>query len=98
MASELIGVDARIQELARTFPSLCEAPGVRGQWSANALDEWAATVASSGEKHSACFVLNVWNQYEEWQCGRFDLIGALTTWDAWHHQALMRWVSAPWFC
>lgn len=97
MASELVGADTRIQELARTFPSLCEAPGVRGQWSANALDSWAATVASSGEKHSARFVLAVWNQYEEWQCGRFDLIEAVGVWDYRHYQSFTRWIAQPWF-
>lgn len=97
MTSDFVDIDTRIQELARTFPSLHRAPGVLEQWSANALDEWAATVASSGEKHSARFVLGVWNQYEEWRCGRFDLIEAVGTWDSRHHLAFMRWIEEPWF-
>src|SRR5690606_1888618 len=87
----------RIQNLACTFPSLRNAPGVAGQWDALALDNWAATVASSGETHSARFVLGVWNRYEEWQCGRFDLIHALGDWDQRHVEAIMRWMEQPWF-
>jgi hypothetical protein len=55
MAAEVMSAGIRILELARTFPCLRRAPGVARLWDAVALDDWAATVASSGETHSARF-------------------------------------------
>lgn len=97
MAAEVLNADIRILELARSFPCLRGAPGVAGLWNALALDEWAATVASSGETHSARFVLGVWNSQEAWRCGRFDLFDALGAWDGCHRQAFLDWIEEPWF-
>lgn len=97
MVAELVDTEIRIQELARTFPSLRGAPGVSGSWDPLALDNWAATVASSGETRAARFVLGVWNSDEDWQCGRFDLFDALAGWDYQHHEAFLRWAEQPWF-
>jgi hypothetical protein len=97
MAAEQLTSDIRIQNLARTFPCLRGAPGVAGLWNALALDGWAATVASSGETHSARFVLGVWNSHEKWRCGRFDLFDALGVWDHKHLEPFLAWVENPWF-
>lgn len=94
---EIASATARIQNPAHKFPSLRGAPGVTEGWSAVTLDDWAATVASSGEKHSARFVLGVWNQYEDWRCGRFDVMEAIATWDNNHRQPFLSWAEQPWF-
>lgn len=82
-----------------TGPPVSVSP--RGAWSGGAverrrpLDAWAATVANSGETHSTRFVLGVWNPYEKWQCGGFDLFDTLGVWDYQHHEAFLRWVEEP---
>jgi hypothetical protein len=84
---------ARITALAQKFHAIAEHPAVVN-WDANALDEWAQ-VASHGEKLTAQFVLGVWNQWEEWQCGRFDVIAAYGVWDAEHWAAFRTWADKP---
>jgi hypothetical protein len=86
----------RIAELARTFPSLAGAPGVK-PWEPETLDSWAATVASSGERHAARFILAVWDPGYVWDCGRFDLMEALAAWDEAHRRALLAWAAEPWW-
>ena len=65
---------ARIIELARSFPSIADHADVI-DWNPDALAKWYA-VASSGERLAVQFVLGVWNQFEQWPCGRFDVIEA----------------------
>lgn len=82
--------------LAESFPTLCRAPGVR-PFDAEVLDTWASGPApSSGAFHAARFVLAVFNNRAPWQCGRFDIVEAMWTWDAAHRQAFLGWARAPW--
>lgn len=85
---------ARIISLAQSFPSLAGVAAVN-EWDPLALDAWAVGGASSGEKLAIQFVLSVWNQYDEWQCGRFDVIEAYGRWDAGHWAAFKAWSSDP---
>lgn len=98
MAEAIANREVRILQLANLFPCLRAAPGVgRGLWDAVALDKWAAAGASSGEKHSARFVLGVWNPYEAWECGLFNVFDAIGVWDDQHRSAFEQWVAGPWF-
>jgi len=83
MGEEIPTRDIKILELANSFRCLRGAPGVGGGlWDALALDAWASGGASSGEKHTARFVLGVWNARHEWDCGKFDIFDAI---DIWNH-------------
>lgn len=84
----------RAQALARTFHSLRDMDTVE-RWDPDALDHWATHGASHGEKLAVCFVLNVYNQYHKWGCGRFDLIEAYGVWDSDHWDAFRAWVDHP---
>ncbi len=85
----------KIQWLARTFPSLRKAPGV-DPWIPHELNRWAVGPASSGERHAARFVLAVWDNDAGWECGRFDVVEALTAWDEPHRRAFLAWAYEPW--
>ena len=98
MGEQIPARDIKILELANSFRCLRRAPGVRdGLWDALALDDWAAGGASSGEKHSARFVLGVWNPHDKWNCGKFDIFDAIEIWDHDHREAFLKWAVAPWF-
>jgi len=84
----------KIQELAETFPSLRGHPHI-WNWDPKALDEWAASVGSTGERLSTQFVLGVWNQFKEWRCGRFNVLDACTRWDREHWEAFCAWAVDP---
>lgn len=83
---------ARIINLARSFHAIADLKAIE-HWDANELDQWALT-ASHGEKLAAQFVLAVWNQWEEWKCGRFDVIEAFGVWDAEHWAAFRKWADS----
>ena len=85
----------RMTNLARTFPSLQGAPGVR-PWNPEELDRWAASVAAHGERVTASFILAVWNR-SEWPSGPFDVMVALRVWDLPHREAFLAWASDPWW-
>lgn len=98
MAETIPQRDVRIMQLAVSFPCLRLAPGIsEGRWDAVALDNWAASGASSGEKHAARFVLGVWSPYEAWRAGSFDVFDAVQVWDEQHRAAFQCWVADPWF-
>ena len=84
---------ARITDLARRFHSIADLNVVKN-WDAKALDTWALS-ASHGKKLAVQFVLSVWNQWEAWECGRFDVIEAYGVWDADHWAAFRGWADAP---
>lgn len=87
----------RMEVLALSFPSLRYAPGV-APWDAELFADWAAgPVPSHGMLCAAQFVLRVWNHYEEWPCGKFDVMDALGCWDYEHHAAFLEWAKAPWW-
>jgi hypothetical protein len=85
----------RMSALAAQFPSLRGAPGVR-PWNPCALDDWAASGASSGEKWAVSFLLwAVWNSGGTWRTRPFDLRAAWDCWDDGHRGAAMAWLLLP---
>ena len=64
-------------------------------WNPDALDEWAASVASAGERIAAQFVLQVWNQFHPWKCGPFNVVEAYSRWDKDNWQAFVSWADDP---
>lgn len=86
----------KMEALALSFPSLERAAGV-SPWDAEAFAAWAAGPApSQGMRCAAQFVLTVWNHYVEWECGRFDVMEALSCWDDRHRAAFLGWAANPW--
>lgn len=86
--------EAQIIELAMAFPTL-ERQKATSEWRPDDLDTWAVSGASHGEKLAVQFVLSVWNQWEEWKCGRFDVIEAYGVWDDKHWAAFRSWAEKP---
>lgn len=86
----------RMSNLALSFPSLREAPGVR-EWDPNALNIWATGSATSIGRVSASFILNVWEPSTAWEAGPFELMRALRTWDSEHRAAFASWSAQPWW-
>lgn len=86
---------ARMLELLNSFPTL---RGIMTEWDALFLEQWACgPVPGSGGFLAAQFVLEVWNVYEPWKCGRFDFHRALGVWDEEHRSVFLRWVQEPWY-
>ncbi len=88
-----------MMKLACTFPCLRRAIAASSLpvgWDANTVDRWAC-VASHGERAAAQFLLAVWDQDHEWQCGRFDFMDALRIFDESHRAALLEWAADPWW-
>lgn len=88
----------RIESLALEFPSL-RLPHVEGvePFDAIKLDRWASGPApSSGQRHAARFVLSVYNNLAEWECGKFEIALAVGVWDAAHVRAFAEWAREPW--
>ncbi|MBX9579619.1 MAG: hypothetical protein K2X87_04860 [Gemmataceae bacterium] len=89
---------ARIQALARSFPSLKDAPGV-DPWDPDALDLWAAGRDGDAEwagRLAAEFVLKVWD------CAgldrvspRFDAVFGWYVWGPADRAAFRAWADAP---
>jgi hypothetical protein len=86
----------RMTLLAETFPTLKNAPGV-DPWEPHELNRWALGPRSPGERWAARFVLNLWNQSEDWECGSFDVFEALARWDNAHRRAFAMWALNPWW-
>jgi hypothetical protein len=96
MSAESLPLETKMSNFAMSFPSLRGAPGVK-LWDAKTLDRWAKAGPSHGERVTARFVLAVWNSDTDWECGKFDLMEALSVWDAKHHTAFLAWVREPWW-
>lgn len=97
MSVEYLQLEAKMDALARTFPSVINAPGVP-LWDANTFDRWAAdTAISHGELRTAQFLLAVWDSQHAWQCGPFNLMESLRVWDDRHRTAFLAWVHDPWW-
>lgn len=90
--------------LARLFPSMANVDAV-DPWDAAALVCWLNSGApTSGSRHAAMFLLNVWNTDTDWRTqglkvkagfGRFNLGRAMASWDHEHRAACLRWIEAP---
>jgi hypothetical protein len=88
-------MNATMEELALSFHGLRAADGVR-PFDAETLDAWACGPApGSGALNAARFVLSVWNSRAKWRCGRFDVVDALSCWDAEHRAAFLAWAQEP---
>ncbi len=82
-------------DLARSFPGLQRALGIE-PWDAAKLDIWACCPAPNNQaRHTARFVLSVWNHQFEWRCGWFDIHLALSKWDDKHRKAFADWAVKP---
>lgn len=90
-------VTQKIQALARTFPALCFRDELLDPWDPLGLNLWACRGASHGEKIVIQFVLSVWNQYEEWECGKFDFFEACAVLDEENRHAIISWAKNPWW-
>ncbi|MEZ6082226.1 MAG: hypothetical protein R3C56_43090, partial [Pirellulaceae bacterium] len=72
------------------FPSLRMARGVQ-PWSPNQLDIWASEILrSENEIHSARFLLSLWNDDCEWECGIWNCQLAIRGWDYVHRSAFLQ--------
>lgn len=97
MTVEYLELEAKMAALARTFPSVAEAPGVP-LWDAKTFDRWAAeSPVSHGELRTAQFLLAVGDSHQSWRCGPFNLMESLRVWDAAHQAAFLGWVRDPWW-
>ena len=65
-------------------------------WDAKQLDQHFLG-ASHGEKCTMKFLLNLWNSSDEWQCGKFDLFDAMSTWGEKQQRAFRSWAADPWW-
>jgi hypothetical protein len=84
--------EQKMSALAKSFPTLEDAPGVE-PWDPAGLNRWASGPApSSGARHAARFVLSVWN----WN-NRFDVHSAIRVWDDRHVAAFAAWALKPWY-
>jgi hypothetical protein len=84
----------RIVRLAESFP--CLGRFDLWPWDPVSLSR-RCEGASHGEKVTIQFILTVWNQYESWGCGRFDVMEALAVWDPDHRAAFLKWATDPWW-
>lgn len=100
---------AELVKLARSFPSLSEAPGL-DPFDFPRFQEWVRTknavmaLASLPPQefklsryalHAGQFIVNVWRG-ETWRVGAFDVVSAFQAWDDQHKEAFQAWVAAPW--
>jgi len=95
---------AAMVTLAAGFPSLHGVPGCN-PWDAGELVAWLNGGApTSGSRHAAMFLLNVWNCGTDWRAeglrvkaglGRFNFAEAIATWDEEHRAACAAWLAAP---
>lgn len=88
--------ERRMIELAKTFPTFPRRPEVVDPWRPRELAAWAAA-SSHGELLVAQFLLAVWDPSHDWACGRFDVMEALSIWDAPHRDAFLAWAAEPWW-
>jgi len=94
-----ISRELRMTLLAQTFPTLTDStPGI-DPWDSLVFDRWAATspAVTSGSLSAARFLLHVWNDQTDWQCGSFSIREAYGTWDEQHWAAMLKFLKAPVF-
>jgi hypothetical protein len=86
----------RMTALAEHFPSMRGAPGI-DPWTPHELNRWAVGQASHGERHTARFLLAVWDPGTDWEAGGFDVLEALRVWDLAHRAAFLECAADPWW-
>ena len=89
-----IALNARMRNLALSFPALRNAAGV-DPWDGEKFAEWVEGPRSQGERVTGYFLLTVWNHYE-W-AEKFDFVYAMGKWDVPNRKAFLRWAAAPWW-
>jgi hypothetical protein len=95
----VVSCDVRMTLWALTFPTLTvSTPGIE-PWDALVLDRWASTdpAVTSGSLAAVRFLLHVWNDQTDWQCGQFSLREAYGAWDREHWAAMLECLNAPIF-
>lgn len=95
MMKEILAPRA-IVELINSFPSLRVLNLKAETWDATALDAGKHKISPSA-RSALQFAFSVWNPYQEWQIGAFDVVQAFDIWDQEHCQAFMAWANEPWF-
>lgn len=93
---------ARIRALARSFPSLTDAPGV-DPWNPDALDRWAEGGVSDTQFVAARVLLAVWD-VRFWGAGRAPFVNLTAAvgssdhpLDEEHRAAFSEWAKHPWW-
>jgi hypothetical protein len=94
-----ISRELRMTLLAQTFSSIRVGTPGTDPWDALEFDRWAASdpAVTSGSLAAARFLLHVWNDQTDWQCGRFSLRESHGTWDENHWAAMLKYLDAPVF-
>lgn len=67
---------------------------------ANEFDEWASSpssLISKGERIIVQFILGVYDQYTDWQCGKFDIFEAAGVLSSGNLRVISEWVRKPFF-
>lgn len=87
----------RMSQLALEFPTLHGGvPGI-SPWRPLTLDHWCATsgAVTSASRCAVQFLLHVWDDSTEWQCGPFSIRRAYGCWDAEHWAAFTTFIRWP---
>lgn len=63
-------------------------------WNAEKVEK-AFAGRSHGEKCVIQFLLNLWDNKMDWECGAFDLFEAYCTWDTDRRKAFLVWANDP---
>lgn len=84
-------LQARMQILAESFPTLCGLPGVRPWNPTQLFRERDNQLHGPGKRAAAAFLLFVWGG------DAFDLRSAWGAWDDDHRNAWKAWARAPWW-
>lgn len=84
--------DAAVLRIAFMFPSLTNADGL-SPWNPVQFDAWANDLGRSrNEVESARFLLSIWNDEFDWDCGTFESQTAIRHWDRAHRRAFLELV------
>lgn len=90
----------RMSRLALEFPTLRGGvPGI-APWRPLMLDHWVVTsgAVTSASRCAVQFLLHVWDDSTDWQCGAFSIRRAYGCWDAEHwatFESFVRWPFMP---
>lgn len=97
-----IAIPPRLRELAATFPTVAAALKREKLQTIDDLNV-ARLTASHGEELAIVLLLNVYSTVgpddpHEWDWPVFNLMDAISTWDAAHRKAFAAWALEPWWC
>lgn len=92
--------DRALRLLARAFPGLSRADGLKLIWDPYALTDWALDSARTDEQRDCVrFLLAVWDpgRLDHGTLGPFELHVALARWDPAHRAVFATWAADPWW-